>query len=74
MKTKSTWASEFALKRRAIDRAILAEAEKYFTDLEAREATQTLPESPIDFSGVHDRTEAQEARAAIARAFGRPIR
>lgn len=64
-----TWARDFAFKRRAIDKAILAECELRI----AAEASQTPAEPPISFSGPSLHQEREEARAAIARAFGRPL-
>jgi hypothetical protein len=72
--TKSIWASRFALKRRAIDRALLAECERRIAAEEraqkpqdgprGAEATQTPPKPDL---------AAYDPAAAIARAFGRPV-
>lgn len=64
-----TWARDFAFKRRAIDQAILAECEKQI----AAEGLQQPQDGPISFDGPSQREERESARAAIARAFGRPL-
>lgn len=71
---KNDWQLKFGAKRRAIDRALLAECERQIA-LEmacgdgagapkANSGCQTPPQSE---------TAASEARNAIARAFGRPL-
>jgi hypothetical protein len=55
----------YAAKRKAIDRAILAEAERA---IELEEAAQRAPMAQE--TAILDRA----ARIAIARAFGRPVK
>lgn len=69
-----TWARDFAFKRRLIDRAILAEAERAIAAEEAAQASQKPQDAPISFAGPSIRQQNEEARAAIARAFGRPLK
>jgi hypothetical protein len=61
------WLSRFGAKRRAIDRALLAEAERAI-GLEERGGLHTAKTSQRPSAAVSD-----DPRAAIARAFGRPV-
>ena len=73
------WQKRFGAKRRAIDRAILAEAERWTPP----EAPQKPQDAIISFSASPYRpapkrppaspAEAKAMREAIARAFGRPL-
>lgn len=75
----NNWQKRFGAKRRAIDRAILAEAERWTPP----EAPQKPQDAPITFSASPYRPVpkrpptaplgAQTMREAIARAFGRPL-
>ena len=75
----NSWQKRFGAKRRAIDRAILAEAERWTPP----EAPQKPQDAPITFSASPYRptlkrpsaspTEAKTMRDAIARALGRPL-
>jgi hypothetical protein len=64
MPKRNTWASQFAFKRRAIDRKILAEAERAIAD----EISFDNPD-PAKWPKHHI---GDEERLRIARAFGRP--
>ena len=76
---RSDWQARYGAKRRAIDRAILAEAERWALP----EAPQKPQDAPIAFSASPYRpaskrlsvspAEAKTMREAIARAFGRPL-
>lgn len=57
-KPKIIWSEHFGAKRRAIDRAVLAELERQIAAEELEPVT---------------RVDTEIDRAAIARAFGRPI-
>jgi hypothetical protein len=61
---KNDWASRFGAARRAIDRKLLAEVEKQIA-AEERQAEWA--------HAVKDRNIGDDSRAAIARAFGRPL-
>jgi hypothetical protein len=61
------WLSRFGAKRRVIDRALLAEAERAI-GLEERGGLHTAKTSQRPSAAVSD-----DPRAAIARAFGRPV-
>jgi hypothetical protein len=63
--TKSDWASRFALKRRAIDRAILAECE--------RQIAQEAQDGPRGHEAINPSPDPESPAEAIARAFGRPV-
>ena len=67
MPRKNEWASRFALKRRAIDRAIMAECERAI-GLEERGGLHTAKTSQRPPAAV-----SEDPRAAICRAFGRPV-
>ena len=64
---KNEWASRFAAKRRAADRALLAECERAI-GLEERAGLHTAKTSQRPSAAVSD-----DPRAAICRAFGRPV-
>ena len=61
------WTKRFGAKRRAIDRALLQEAER------AIPGPQKPQEPPRPISVDIDTLTNDEALAAIARAFGRPL-
>lgn len=63
------WQKRFGAKRRVIDRAILAECERQI----AREAQGPASTDSRSRTPPQPETTASEARAAIARAFGRPL-
>ena len=67
MPRKNEWASRFASARRATDRAILAECERAI-GLEESAGLHTAKTSQRPPAAVSD-----DPRAAIARAFGRPV-
>lgn len=62
-----SWQAKFGAKRRAIDRAILREAE-----LALYGPQKPQDGSPIIF-GPSDRQEREAASERLARAFGRPV-
>ena len=64
-KANPHWARLYAAKRRALDVSLLREAERAIA---AEEATQRPPMGRKTHPHLSD-----EARAAIARAFGRPV-
>ena len=61
------WQTRFGAKRRVIDRAILAECERAI-GLEERGGLHTAKTSQRPPAAVSD-----DPRAAICRAFGRPV-
>ena len=67
MPRKNEWASRFGAKRRATDRALLAECERAI-GLEEKSAPQRPKTEPPPSAAVSD-----DPRVAIARAFGRPV-
>jgi hypothetical protein len=82
---KNDWQSRFGAKRRAIDRKLLLEVEREITNTDlawierqANHAATLAQDSRFAFeapnSAADSKTAADEARAAIARAFGRPVK
>ena len=67
MPRKNEWASRFGAKRRATDKAYCAEAERAIA-LEERAGLHAAKTSQRPPAAVSD-----DPRAAIARAFGRPV-
>ena len=61
------WQTRFGARRRATDRALLTECERAM-DLEQRGGLHTAKTSQRPPAAVSD-----DPRAAIARAFGRPV-
>lgn len=62
---RNSWASRFGAKRRAIDKAILAAAERQI----ALEEAQTAPEAKRPSAAISE----PSARDRIAAAFGRTV-
>ena len=67
MTQRNEWEIRFAAARRATDRALLAECERAI-GLEERGGLHTAKTSPRPSAAV-----SEDPRAAIARAFGRPV-
>ena len=67
MKT-NTWLQKFGAKRRAIDKALLAECEKTICQADLRDIELDIEREERQRA----RIDAQ-AREAIAKAFGRPL-
>ena len=67
MPKKNEWASRFGAKRRATDKAYCAEAERAI-GLEESGGLHTAKTSHRPSAAV-----SEDPRAAIARAFGRPV-
>ena len=67
MPRKNEWISRYGAKRRAIDRALLAECERAI-GLEESAGLQPAKTSQRPSAAV-----SEDPRAAIARAFGRPV-
>lgn len=71
MPRKNEWQSRYGARRKAIDRALLAECER---TLGLEEAKGPLPaKNGQRPSAVNSEAPGDDARAAIARAFGRPV-
>ena len=66
---KNDWERRFGAARRAIDRKLLADCERQI----AREGQGQAFASPQSRTLPQSETAADEARIAIARAFGRPL-
>jgi hypothetical protein len=67
MKTND-WVKRFGAKRRALDRALLAECERTISQADLREIELEVEREERARARLDD-----EARMAIARAFGRPL-
>ena len=67
------WSVMYALKRRMIDKQLLAEVERRIAAEEARQGPGMPAEEPPISFGPPGRVEAEGAREAISRAFGRPF-
>jgi hypothetical protein len=65
---KNTWEQRFGAKRRAIDCALLGEAERQI----AREE-RAAPIPPVDRDTERRRIDRDAERRRIALAFGRPL-
>jgi hypothetical protein len=69
-----TWEQRFGARRRAIDRKILAEAER---EISAQERATLPPDARLTTKAIQTPPDParldQAARTAIALAFGRPL-
>jgi hypothetical protein len=65
---KNSWASVFGPKRRAIDKALLAECEKTICQADLRDIELDIEREERQRARIDN-----QAREAIAKAFGRPL-
>jgi hypothetical protein len=70
----NSWLSLYGAKRRAIDIAILAEAERAIDDPQSAEDGRLAPQATrTPKAPVRPSTLDRNMRLAIAKAFGRPL-
>ena len=65
----NTWLQKFGAKRRAIDKALLAECEKTICQADLRDIELDIEREERQRARIDN-----QAREAIAKAFGRPLR
>jgi hypothetical protein len=70
---KNQWEKLFGASRRAKDRKLLMEVEKEITAAELREIELEVERQERARAKVEEAVERAIDRAAIARAFGRPL-